>query len=83
VTAPEGELSENLRQALGILEREIRRPDLDAGDGMVLRDLTAALRAGDASRTARIYRDSFTDLRQPSESMRLAFTLIDADLRRV
>jgi hypothetical protein len=83
VTAPEGALSGNLRQALGILEREIRRPDLDAGDGMVLRDLTAALRAGDAARTARIYRDSFTDLRQPSESMRLAFTLIDAELRRV
>ncbi|MCA1731993.1 MAG: hypothetical protein LC732_00130, partial [Acidobacteria bacterium] len=81
VTAPpEGEISGNLRQALGILEREIRRPDLDAGDGMVLRDLTAALRAGDAARTARIYRDSFTDLRNPSESMRLAFTLIDADL---
>ncbi len=78
-----GELTENLRQALSILEREIRRPDLDAGDGTVLRDITAALRAADVSRTARIYRDSFTDLRQPSESMRLAFTLIDAELRRV
>lgn len=82
VTAPPGELSDTLRQALSILEREIRRPDLDAGDGMVLRDLTAALRAGDAARTARIYRDSFTDLRQPSESTRLAFTMIDAEMRR-
>ena len=83
VTAPPGEISDTLRQALSILEREIRRPDLDPGDGMVLRDLTAALRAGDAARTARIYRDSFTDLRQPSESTRLAFTMIDAELRRV
>ena len=78
-----GQLPDRLAQALGVLEREIRRPDLDAGDGTVLRDITAALRAGDVTRTARIYRDSFGDLRQPSESMRLAFNLIDSELRRI
>jgi hypothetical protein len=78
-----GPLPEKLGQALSILEREIRRPDLDGGDGTILRDITAALRAGDVGRTARVYRDSFGDLRYPSESMRLAFNLIDAELRRV
>lgn len=78
-----GQLPDTLTQALSMLEREIRRPDLDAGDGPILRDITAALRAGDVARTARIYRDSFGDLRHPSESMRLAFNLIDAELRRV
>lgn len=78
-----GQLPDKLAQALSMLEREIRRPDLDAGDGTILRDITAALRAGDVTRTARIYRDSFGDLRYPSESMRLAFNLIDAELRRV
>ncbi len=81
-TAP-GQLPEKLAQALSMLEREIRRADLDAGDGTVLRDITAALRAADIARTARIYRDSFGDLRFPSESMRLAFSLIDAELRKV
>lgn len=78
-----GQLPEKLGQALGMLEREIRRPDLDPGDGTVLRDITAALRACDVARTARIYRDSFGDLRYPSESMRLAFNLIDSELRRI
>jgi hypothetical protein len=78
-----GHLPEKLGQALGMLEREIRRPDLDPGDGTVLRDITAALRTGDVGRTARIYRDSFGDLRYPSESMRLAFNLIDSELRKV
>lgn len=78
-----GQLPDKLAQAASMLEREIRRPDLDAGDGPILRDITAALRAGDVARTARIYRDSFGDLRHPSESMRLAFNLIDAELRRV
>lgn len=78
-----GQLPEKLAQALSMLEREIRRPDLDGGDATVLRDITAALRAVDVARTARIYRDSFGDLRYPSESMRLAFNLIDSELRRI
>ncbi|HVR42443.1 MAG TPA: hypothetical protein VMS56_03270 [Thermoanaerobaculia bacterium] len=78
---PAPELSENLAQALEVLERELRRPDLDGADASPLRTIVAALRDRDVQRTAQVYRESFADIRQPSESMRLAFNLIDSELR--
>lgn len=74
-------LSDPLQQGLEILEREHQRPDLDSRDAELVRGLAAALRNRDVNRAAQIYREVFADIRQPSESMRLAFNLIDSELR--
>lgn len=76
-----GQLSESLLQALEILEREHRRSDLDPRDAESVRGLCAALRDRDVNRASQIYREVFADIRQPSESMRIAFNLVDSELR--
>lgn len=80
-SAPRTELSGSLQQALEMIEREIRRPDLNLRDAELLRDVAVSLRERDVAKAGRVYRDAFADLRQPSESMRLAFNMIDSELR--
>ena len=81
-SAPPGDdLSESLQQAASILERESQRADLEPRESRLLRDLLGTLRSRDLNHAASTYRDVFTELRQPSESLRLAFNILDSELR--
>lgn len=68
---------DKLQQALGILELEVRKPDLDPQSSEALREVVFALREQDYTRASLIYRDAFRELRSPSEQLRSAYTLLD------
>lgn len=71
-----GELPERLQQALTILEKEVRRPDLDPASSEALREVVFAIRDRNLSRVSAIYRQAFSELGTPSESLRNAYDLL-------
>ncbi|HVT04038.1 MAG TPA: hypothetical protein VHL58_11775 [Thermoanaerobaculia bacterium] len=76
------EIPEALRQALTLLEREVRRPELDAGSLEAIREVVFGLRERNTARVGAIYRDAFTAITIPSDGFRQAFELIDGYFRR-
>ena len=79
--APVAKLSESLTQALEILDRETRRPDLDSEDRFRIEIITRRIRSGNLEEAAETYREAFAEIHSSSESMRMAFNLIDNELR--
>jgi hypothetical protein len=79
---PSNELPAPLQQALGILEREIRRPELDAHSAEVLREIVFSLLEKNVQRTQLIYRDAFSELTTPSETLHQAYELLDHHFTR-
>jgi hypothetical protein len=76
------ELPVPLQQALTILEREIRRPELDAHSAEVLREIVFSLLEKNVQRTQLIYRDAFSELTTPSETLHQAYELLDKHFAR-
>jgi hypothetical protein len=81
-THAEGPLAEPLRQALGILEAEMRRPEIDPRTADVLREVVYALRERNVQRLTTVYREAFSEIIGPTETVRKAYDLIDDYLRR-
>jgi len=69
-------LPDQLQQALGLLESEVRRPELDPRSSQALREVVFALQERNLQRASLIHRDAFTELTNPSESLRRAYDLL-------
>lgn len=64
---------DRLRSAQTLLEREVLRPDLAPAELEAIREILFGLRERNMQRVASVYRDAFTELRNPSEGLRQAF----------
>lgn len=73
---------EALRQALSLLEVETRRPDIDAHTADALREVVYALRERNVQRLSTVYREAFSEIIGPTETVRKAYDLIDDYLKR-
>lgn len=73
----EGELPVQLKQALSILEREVRRPDLDAQSSEALREVVFSLRERNLQRTGLVFREAFAELAVPSDALKSAYELME------
>lgn len=73
----EAELPDALRQAVSILEHEVRRADIDPRAAEILREILFSLRERDLQRTSMIYREAFNEIPSPGDNVRAAFHLID------
>jgi hypothetical protein len=63
---------EHLRLAQTLLERELGRTDLGAGESEALREVLYALRERNTARVGSVYRQAFAELRIQSDGMRQA-----------
>jgi hypothetical protein len=63
---------DDLRAAQMILERELVRPDLAAGEAEALREVLFGLRERNTARIASIWREAFAEVRTPTEGLRQA-----------
>ena len=72
IAAPREDLSEHLRAAQLLLEREMARTDLAPAESEALREVLYALRERNLSRVGSIYRDAFSELKTQSEGVRQA-----------
>ena len=73
---------EALRQALALLEVETRRPDIDPQTADALREVVYALRERNVQRLSTVYREAFSEIIGPTETVRKAYDLIDDYLKR-
>ena len=64
---------DHLRAAQMILEREVSRTDLAPQEAEALREVLFGIREHNVQRIASIYRDAFSELRNPSEALRHAY----------
>ena len=80
-SAPPQKLSEPLEQALEMLDRECGRSDLDSEDRLRIETIAKRIRSGNLEEAAETYREVFAEIHSSSESMRIAFNLIDNELR--
>jgi hypothetical protein len=78
----DGQQPEALRQALALLEAETRRPDIDPRTADVLREVVYALRERNVQRLGIVYREAFSEIIGPTETVRKAYDLIDDYLKR-
>ena len=65
--------AENLRAAQTILEREVTRTDLTPQESEALREVLFGIREHNIQRIASIYRDAFSELRNPTDTLRQAY----------
>ena len=72
------EVPREVRQAVSLMELELKRVDMDAGSKEALKELIYALREFDFKRAELIYRDAFSELSAPSENLRRAYELLDS-----
>lgn len=79
----EAELPMQLKQALSILEREVRRPDLDAQSSEALREVVFSLRERNLQRTGIVFREAFAELAVPSDALKNAYELMEDYFRNV
>lgn len=70
---PRIEPAEHIRAAQMLLEREVIRPELAPKEAEALREVLYAIREHNIQRIASIYRDAFSELRDPTESLREAY----------
>lgn len=73
--------AEHLRAAQNLLEREVSRPDLAPGETEALREVLYALRERNLPRIANVYRDAFSEVKNPSEGLRQAQDHLDRYFR--
>lgn len=71
-TPASGAHEEDLRAAQSLLERELIRPDISAGEAEALREVLYGLRERNAARVASVWRDAFAEVRTPTEGLRQA-----------
>ena len=71
-----------LLQALGLIEEELTRVDLDPQSSEALREVVFALREKDLQRARLVYKDAFSELTVPSEGLKQAYELLDEHFRR-
>ncbi len=76
VTVQPEQLPESVQQALMILEKEVRRPDLDPASSEALREVVFAIRDRNLSRVSAIYQQAFSELASPSDSLKRAYDLL-------
>lgn len=74
--------AEHLRAAQALLEREVARPDLTPAEGEALREVLYGLRERNIPRIANVYRDAFSEVRNPSDAMRQALDHLDRYFRK-
>ncbi len=79
---PDAQQPEALRQALVLLEAETRRSDIDPLTADVLREVVYALRERNVQRLGIVYREAFSEIISPTETVRKAYDLIDDYLKR-
>jgi len=77
----DAELPTPLKQALSILEREVRRPDLDAQSSEALREVVFSLRERNLQRTGMVFREAFAELAVPSDALKNAYELMEEYFR--
>lgn len=65
--------SDHLRLAQSLLEREVGRTDLAAGEAEALREVLYAVRERNLQRIGSVYRNAFAELKNPSIAMRQAY----------
>jgi hypothetical protein len=76
-TLPEPDLPLPLRQALSLMEHELRRVDLDPHSTASLRDVVSALREHRVQRAGVLYRGAFAENHDTSEALQQAYDLIE------
>ncbi len=64
---------DHLRIAQALLEREVARTDLGAHEAEALREVLFGLREKNLQRVESVYRDAFSELSRPTESLRQAY----------
>jgi hypothetical protein len=69
--------AEHLRAAQTVLEREVNRGDLSPQEAEALREVLFGIREHNVQRIASIYRDAFSELRNPSEALREAYNHLE------
>jgi len=69
--------AEHLRAAQTLLEREVSRGDLSPQETEALREVLFGIREHNVQRIASIYRDAFSELRNPTEALRQAYDHIE------
>lgn len=69
--------ADHLRAAQSLLEREVSRPDLTPPEAEAVREVLYGLRERNTQRMA-LYRDAFSELRNPSPAVRKATEHLDA-----
>ena len=74
--------AEHLRTAQALLEREITRTDLTPAETEAIREVLYALRERNLPRVANVYRDAFSEVKSPSETLRQASEHLDRYFRR-
>jgi len=74
--------AEHLRTAQALLEREITRTDLTPAETEAIREVLYALRERNLPRVANVYRDAFSEVKSPSETLRQALDHLDQYFRR-
>jgi hypothetical protein len=72
---------EHLRMAQSLLEREIGRSDLAPNEAEALREVLYALRERNLARVGSIYRDAFSEVKSPSETLKQAYEHLDRHFR--
>ena len=77
IAAPREDMSEHLRAAQLLLEREIARTDLAPSESEALREVLYALRERNLSRVGSIYRDAVSEMKTHSDGVRQAFEHLD------
>jgi hypothetical protein len=77
-----GEGAGHLRTAQALLEREITRTDLTPAETEAIREVLYALRERNLPRVANVYRDAFSEVKSPSETLRQASEHLDRYFRR-
>lgn len=78
--APAGE-GDHLRLAQSLLEREVGRTDLAAGEAEALREVLYAVRERNLQRIGSVYRNAFAELKNPSIAMRQAYEHLEQAVR--
>ena len=73
IAAPREDMSEHLRAAQLLLEREIARTDLAPSESEALREVLYALRERNLSRVGSIYRDAVSEMKTQSDGVKQAF----------
>jgi hypothetical protein len=72
-----GTETEHLRQAQGLLERELTRTDLAPQEAEALREVLYSLRERNLQRIGSVYRQAFAELRNPSDGLKQAYEHIE------
>lgn len=75
-------VDDDLRNAQSLLEREVARTDLSPSEADALREVLFGLRERNLARVSTIWRDAFSEVRTPDDTLRQAYTHLENHFAR-